>query len=153
MKLQLRLHPNGILRQKCKAISEVNQRHRKLAASMHTHMKKWNGIGLSAPQVGRDISIIVINTMTEDLNGKRLTMYNPEILSEYNPVLMKEGCLSFPNEYYDIERASKVVVKYIDGSNTEHIETFEGLTARAIIHEIDHLHGKLMVDYIGENNG
>jgi peptide deformylase len=153
VKLQLRIYPNNILRTKCKPIKEVTDRHRRLAGAMHFNMKQWNGVGLAAPQVGRDINLIVINTVGHDDAGRKLTMYNPEIIFEGEAVNMQEGCLSFPNKFYSIERPGTVVVKYIDGQNNEQTEEFFGLTARAIIHEIDHLLGKVMIDYLGEDDG
>jgi peptide deformylase len=144
MKLQLRLHPNNILTKQCKKIENFNKRHTALAGSMHFHMLKWKGIGLAAPQIGYDISIITINTTSYE-NGKKLTLFNPEIIeSSLNNSSMKEGCLSYPNTYLDIDRPETVVVKYIDSDFKEQISEFSGITARAIQHEIDHLNGITM---------
>lgn len=147
MKLQLRVHPNNILRQKCREVSRVTPRHKKLAASMHMHMKQWKGYGLAAPQVGRDINLIVVNTMGSGEGERKLTMYNPVIIKRSNNIVeFNEGCLSFPDKFIQIERPETVRVAYIGSDGEKMIETFTNLTARVIQHEIDHLRGILFID-------
>lgn len=153
MKLQLRLYPNKILDRKCKTIENLNKRHQALAGAMHFHMKQWGGIGLAAPQVGKDIRMLVINTVGHCDDGRKLTMYNPELVSYNAEVMMREGCLSFPEQFYEISRPSEITVKYINKSFEEKEEEFKGLTARAILHEIDHLDGIVFTKYIGDTNG
>jgi peptide deformylase len=113
---------------------------------MHWYMLEWKGVGLAAPQVGRDIRMFVINTMVE-VGGKKRTIINPEIIEAGDNISMKEGCLSFPEKFLELDRPSTIVLKYTDEDGIEKTEEFEGLTARAILHELDHLNGKVFIDY------
>ena len=133
-----------LLRRKSKRIAKIDDTIRNVAASMIDTMLKSQGVGLAAPQVGISKQIIVVL-----VNGEPRVMINPEILEiskEY--CMMNEGCLSFPGKYLDIERPEKVKIKYRCLSGRPMVEWYEGLEARCILHEIDHLQGVVFLDRI-----
>lgn len=146
--LKLRLYPDPFLNRKSKLIKKVKDKHIRTSIRMHELMLKHNGLGLAAPQVGVDYSVIVINTLKFDKsNGVKRTMFNPEIIEmsedlfEYN-----EGCLSFPDQFINIKRPELIVVKYINTKNETVIEEFKGITSICAQHEIDHVLGILFID-------
>ena len=115
MKLKLFTSPSKMLGMKCKKIKQVKYKHRELAASMHYWMKQWKGIGLSAPQVGRDIQVIVGNTIGKEKNGQKITMFNPEIVEHSDKINSDaEGCLSYPGVYYKVDRPDEITIKYLN---------------------------------------
>jgi len=148
VKLKLRFYPDKALRKQCKELGQIKDKHKILAAQMHWGLREWHGIGLAAPQVGRDIQLIVVNTLPEDTDGHKLTMFNPKIVEKSKDnVIGQEGCLSLPNQKYKVSRPEYVTVQYIDQDGLEQANTFYELTARCIQHEIDHLSGILALDY------
>lgn len=154
MKLQIRLHPNDTLRKRCIVIDKVTKHHKKLADAMHVCMRLNHGVGLASPQIGKNIGLFVIDTRSIDLEGERLTCFNPEILEgSEETVALEEGCLSFPEKALNLERAKKVKLRWTDSKNEVHEKWFGGWTARAIQHEYDHLVGRLFIDYVEDDNG
>lgn len=136
-------HP--FLRKKAKRIAKIDDTLRNIAASMVKVMEKNQGVGISGNQVGILKQIIVVL-----VNGEPKVMINPEIVDiskEYCD--MEEGCLSFPKQFYTISRPQKVKIKYRALSGHPVIETYEGITARCILHEIDHLQGVVFLDRVG----
>jgi peptide deformylase len=128
---------NKILTKKAKRVDKIDDTIRNIAASMVECMVRSGGIGISGNQVGILKRIIVVT-----VNNQPRVMINPEIVTLSNQTcVMNEGCLSFPNTFLDIERPEKVTVKYRSLSGHPMIETYEGLEARCIFHEIDHLQG------------
>lgn len=131
-------HP--ILTRKADAIPLVTQPIKTLAAQMLATMKVAKGIGLAAPQVGHSISMLVF-----DIGSEFGILINPEILeTEGLPEAEMEGCLSFPKEFCRIARHKKIKVQYLDLSGNTVVKWFEGLAARVIQHEYDHLLGITM---------
>ena len=104
-------------------------------------MERFGGIGLSANQVGLDVRMFVMRTQ----DGIQ-AFFNPELTRiSQETDLLKEGCLSFPDIYLMIKRSKVVEMKYFDATGEEHITTLEGLGARCVQHEIDHLNGILFL--------
>ena len=135
-------YPNDHLRTKTKAVEKVTPELVETAHEMYKVMREANGIGLAATQVGLDISLLVL----ED-DGNPLIMFNPVILkrapkTEYS----SEGCLSFPGVIRMIRRPVEVTVKYRDHTNRMQYQVLRGLKARAMVHEYEHLFGKLFID-------
>jgi peptide deformylase len=142
--LDIRVLGDPILREETKEVGEITDGIRQLVKSMFDTMYLAKGIGLAAPQVGRTERLAVI-----DVNEKPLVIINPEIVeADAKKVKAEEGCLSIPDVYGDVERPSRVRVRALDieGKPFE-IEATE-LLGRCLQHEIDHLHGKLFVDYL-----
>lgn len=148
MKLKLILYSDKRLKQKSVPVDKISGRLKELAESMLKHMKSWGGIGLSAPQVGENIRLLVFDTRSATLKGTTRIMFNPEILSSEDILKRPEGCLSFPGKILTISRPNKVTVRYLDKTGKEIEETFSGIAARAILHEIDHLDGILMTERV-----
>ncbi len=136
-------YPHDSLRKKAIAVEKVTPELVDIANEMYKLMKEATGIGLAAPQVGLDIRLIVI----ED-SGQPVIMFNPVILKRSTDVEYKgEGCLSFPGVSRLIKRPKEVVVKYRDGRGKMQHAVFNGLQARCICHEIEHLEGRLLIDH------
>jgi peptide deformylase len=142
--LDIRVLGDPILREDTTPVTEVTDEIRRLAKDMFETMYLAKGIGLACPQVGRSERMTVV-----DVDDKPMVLINPEIL-EHDPKTAKseEGCLSIPDVYGDVERPARVRVRAmnLDGELFE-IEAGD-LLGRCLQHEIDHLHGKLFVDYL-----
>jgi peptide deformylase len=138
----IRQFGDPILRKECKPIKLVTPRTRILAADMLDTMYAANGVGLAGPQVGIVKQIIVI-----DIGEGPLVMLNPSILESSGEQTDSEGCLSYPGKAADVTRPNYVKAEYDDLDLTHHIIEGEGLLARAICHEIDHLHGIIYTDH------
>jgi peptide deformylase len=141
--LDIRVLGDPILRQATVPITEMTDDIRRLVDDMFETMYHARGIGLAAPQVGRTERIAVV-----DVDEQPLVIINPEILDRTGKAKAEEGCLSIPDIYADVERPKDVVVRAMDlDGNTFEIEASE-LLARCLQHEIDHLDGKLFLDYL-----
>lgn len=101
------------------------------------------GIGLAAPQVGIPKRVIIA-----DIGEELITMMNPEILTGFGEDFLKEGCLSVPDTFVSIKRRQSIWVKYLNKKGNEQECELNGLTARVIQHEVDHLNGVLIIDYV-----
>jgi peptide deformylase len=143
MPLKIIKYPSTLLRKKTRKIKDFkNPEIAKLVSSMKEAMEESKGIGLAATQVGSDMRVCVI-----EVNDDFLAMINPEIKSHSRKkVVAEEGCLSFPGKFLEIERYEKVKVRAMDLSGQKLKIKAEGLLARVIQHEIDHLDGVLMID-------
>ncbi len=123
-----------------------------LINDMFETMYHSKGVGLAAPQVNHSIRLMVIDTIPfkkeyPEAMDMKMIMINPYIVEETgNEWLYNEGCLSVPNIHEDVLRKSKLKIEYLDENFNEHELEFEGINARVIQHEYDHLEGKLFVD-------
>ncbi len=141
--LKIRLFGDPCLTAKSKSVKEVGPVERMLIASMFETMEACKGVGLAAPQVGINEQIFVVDT------GKEIfAAVNPRILKSAGSESMEEGCLSIPRVLVDIKRAKTVWVEYTDEQNRHVRAQLKGLTAKVFQHEYDHLHGKLILDYL-----
>ena len=141
--LDIRVLGDPILRQSTVPVQEITDELRTLVADMFETMHYARGIGLAAPQVGRTERLAVI-----EIDGEPLVVINPEILETSGKAKAEEGCLSIPDIYADVERPKDVVVRAMDlEGKTYEVEATE-LLARCLQHEIDHLDGKLFLDYL-----
>ncbi|MBU5454017.1 peptide deformylase [Caproiciproducens sp. MSJ-32] len=141
----IRINGDEVLRKKCKPVKEITNRTLKLIQDMADTMYEADGVGLAAPQVGILQRIFVIDVY--DDNGLRVFI-NPEILEVSGSQVGPEGCLSIPNEEAEIERPNYVKVKALNEKGEEFVLEATELLARAILHENDHLDGKLYIDYL-----
>ncbi|OQY28897.1 MAG: peptide deformylase [Candidatus Cloacimonetes bacterium 4572_55] len=122
---------------------------KKLAHDMIETMRENNGIGLAAQQVNRLERIIMIDVSSFDENAEPFALINPEIVKVgKEKVVIQEGCLSFPDLYLDIERPALVTVAALDIEGNPMTLEADGILARALQHEIDHMKGTLFIDYI-----
>ena len=145
---------NEVLRKKSARVPEITKSVKKLIKDMeNTLLSTNNGIGLAAPQVGVHLRVVLITLFKgpKDDEGKILAMINPEI-TKYSAetVVMEEGCLSIPDYYHKIERPAKVEVKFMDIKGKMQTLALDGINAREVLHELDHLDGVLFTDYLDE---
>jgi peptide deformylase len=138
-----------------KRAQEIDKNYENLAdfiANMFETMYKANGVGLAAPQVGKSVRLFIVDgTPIESLkdSGFKQVFINPEILKEEGEEwVYEEGCLSIPGIRENVSRKPVLRIKYLDENFKPHEETFDGMKARIIQHEYDHLEGVLFVEYI-----
>ena len=142
--LDIRVLGDPVLRKPTKRVTEVTDELRKLIADMFETMYVAEGIGLAAPQVGRTERLAVV-----DVEGKKFVLINPEVVAaEGDKDKAEEGCLSIPDIYGDVERPFTVTIRAIDENGQEYEVTGTELLGRCFQHEIDHLDGKLFIDYL-----
>jgi peptide deformylase len=142
--LDVRVLGDPILRRETTIVESVPDDLRALVADMFTTMYAAEGIGLAAPQVGRLERVCIV-----DVEGAKYTLVNPEIVDHSGSSRAEEGCLSIPEIYGEVERPERIVVRArdLDGAPIE--LQADALLGRCIQHEVDHLHGKLFIDYLG----
>jgi len=138
--------PDERLRTVAKPVEEVNDEIKQLVSDMFETMKDENGIGLAATQVNRHVQVVVMD-VSEDQNEPRVFI-NPEIIRRDGSTISEEGCLSVPGSYAKVERAESITVKALDQNGESFELDAEGLLAICIQHELDHLKGKLFIDYL-----
>ncbi len=131
-----------MLRQKSLPVKTVGPAERMLIPSMIETMYQHKGIGLAAPQIGISEQILVA-----DIGEGPVVLINPQIIKKSGSDKMEEGCLSIPGIVVKITRPNKIVVRYINEYNEPVQREFGELFARVIQHEMDHLKGKLIIDY------
>src|SRR6056297_211811 len=151
MKRPILIHPDPRLKKVCAPVSDLSDDLRKLADDMLETMYDAPGIGLAAPQIGVMDRLIVLDCVKEDGEQPRpMVMFNPEIVASSDETnVYEEGCLSIPEQYAEVKRPKLVDVRWIDRDGNEQTETFDDLWATCVQHEIDHLNGKLFIDYLG----
>jgi peptide deformylase len=151
MKRQILIHPDPRLKKACAPVDDLSDDLRSLADDMLETMYAAPGIGLAAPQVGVLSRLIVLDCIKTDSGNppRPLVMFNPRVsASSDERNIYDEGCLSIPDQYADVERPKVVDVEWIDRNGNVQTETFDGLWATCVQHEIDHLEGKLFIDYL-----
>lgn len=164
MKLEILTYPNPILREVSVPVKEFGPELKKLAEDMLETMYDANGIGLAAPQVGKLIQMLVIDTRPRDPENSRydnddqselerkikqpLVLINPEVIKGEGKTTFDEGCLSVPSFFETVERFEKIEVKAYDVEGREFRFVTDGLLAICIQHEMDHLTGTLFIDHI-----
>ena len=144
--LKILTYPNPRLYKIAKPVNEINKEHQDLIKNMTHTMYECNGIGLSATQVDFHERIIVIDISEEKNN--LIVLINPDILERTGSQEYQEGCLSVPQVFEKIERFEKIKVKSLDQDGKYFEFEADGLLSVCIQHEIDHLDGKVFVDYL-----
>ncbi len=150
-KRDILLHPDPRLKKKAVPVEEITDELRALADDMLETMYDAPGIGLAAPQIGVMRRILVMDCVKdEDAEPRPLVLLNPEVTwSSEETNVYEEGCLSIPEHYADVTRPAEVKVSWLGLDGAPHEEEFGGLWATCVQHEIDHLDGKLFIDYLG----
>ena len=142
--LDIRVLGDPVLRKPTKRVTEITDELRQLIADMFETMYAAEGIGLAAPQVGRTERLAVV-----DVEGQKFTLINPEVLERTGEVdKAEEGCLSIPEIYGDVERPFTVTIRAMSEDGEVYQATASELLGRCFQHEIDHLDGKLFIDYL-----
>ena len=151
MKLPILIHPDPRLKKVCAPVDDLSDELRALADDMLETMYDAPGIGLAAPQIGVLSRLIVMDCIKdEDAAPRPMVMFNPEVVAASDEKnTYEEGCLSIPEQYAEVTRPKVVDVRWLGVDGREHNETFDGLWATCVQHEIDHLNGKLFIDYLG----
>jgi len=145
------IHPDPRLKKRCDPVTEITPEIARLAEDMLATMYDAPGIGLAAPQIGVNRRVIVMDCVKEPGVAPRpMVLINPVITwASEDTSVYDEGCLSIPDQYADVTRPAEVRVKWLALDGTEQEEQFAGLWATCVQHEIDHLDGKLFIDYLG----
>lgn len=144
--LKILTYPNPRLYKIAKPVEEINKEHLDLIKNMTRTMYECNGIGLAATQVDFHERIIVIDISEEKNN--LIVLINPDILERTGSQEYQEGCLSVPHVFEKVERFEKIKVKALDQDGKHFEFEAEGLLSVCIQHEVDHLDGKVFVDYL-----
>lgn len=154
MKLPVYLYGHPVLRNVSQPIEPEYQGLEKLLSDMWDTMYASDGVGLAAPQIGRNDRIVVIDAdpvkeAFPECEGRKLTLINPEIeVLEGEKISRAEGCLSLPGLSENVERVENIRLRWVDEKFQPHDEVFTGFLARIIQHEYDHLEGKVYIDHI-----
>ncbi|MEQ1711843.1 MAG: peptide deformylase [Hyphomicrobium sp.] len=148
-KLPIVTLPDPVLRQASAPVERVDAALLKLADDMFETMYAAPGVGLAAIQVGVPRRLLVLDVAGKDETPQPLTIINPEIVKLGSELrVYEEGCLSIPDVHVEIERPSTLAVRYTGRDGRIHELAADGLLATAIQHEIDHLDGKLIIDFL-----
>ena len=143
------IHPDPRLKKVAGALPDISDEVRVLADDMLATMYDAPGIGLAAPQIGVSHRLIVLDATQKDEAPAPLVMVNPEVILESDErSVYEEGCLSIPDQFAEVTRPAEVEVAWMDKNGKAQRETFDGLWATCVQHEIDHLNGKLFIDYL-----
>jgi peptide deformylase len=144
---KLVIYPSDILETECKEVRVFDKKLGKLLNDMYDTMIEFDGVGLAAPQIGIDEQIAIVD-IGDDIGT--IEMINPIILEADGEQTDPEGCLSFPNLYGEVTRPYRVKIKAQDRKGKFYTFEAEGFLARAIQHEIDHLHGILFTTKVSK---
>lgn len=144
--LPIVLYGDPVLREVAAVVDTVDQEVKDLVSDMIDTLKDAKGLGLAAPQVGVSKRVFLVDLSAVDMNANLLVFINPEILETEGQVVLEEGCLSFPGIYQKIERPARVKIRALNFRGQPFELDAEGLAARAILHEYDHVDGRLFID-------
>ena len=139
-------YPDARLHKVAAAVTQFDEALKKLVRDMAQTMYEAPGVGLAATQVNVHKQVIVIDT--SESHDQLKVLINPRILQRDGIQVSEEGCLSVPGVYEEVERAEKVVVRAQDEHGAEYVMESEGLVAVCVQHEMDHLKGKVFVEYL-----
>ena len=145
------IHPDPRLKKVATPVGAIDDDLRRLADDMLETMYDAPGIGLAAPQVAVMQRMLVMDCVKDaDATPEPMVLINPEVTWVSDALnVYEEGCLSIPEQYAEVERPAEVEVKWLGLDGKTHQERFDGLWATCVQHEIDHLDGKLFIDYLG----
>ena len=141
--LEIIKYPAPILREKCKLLEDITVEEARLFENMVFAMRNFKGVGLAAPQIG-----ILSQLLVFEAGERVIKLANPEILSFKGKDRMVEGCLSVPYVNVEVERPFEVTVKGLNENGRQVELILKGMPARVLLHEIDHLNGRLIIDYM-----
>lgn len=142
------LYGDPVLREVSQPVEEIDQGVKDLVSDLTDTLKKAKGLGLAANQIGVARRVIAVDLSVIDINQSLVVFINPEIIETSGEVEMEEGCLSFPDVYLKIVRPERVKVRARDIDGREFEMEADGVAARAILHEYDHIEGKLFIDLL-----
>ena len=140
--LRIRTYPDEVLRKQNEFVTEIKKQEKNLFDDMIETMINARGLGLAAPQIGENCQIFVVQ-----LEDQIYKIANPKIVEVFGRDVMEEGCLSVPDYSVDVERFYRVIFEGLDENGEKMRIDARGLLARIFQHELDHLNGKLILDY------
>ena len=148
--LPILLHPDPRLKKVCDPVAAVGDELRALIGDMLATMYDAPGVGLAAPQVGVNSRLLVMDCARSEEAPQPMALINPEITwASEEGNTHEEGCLSIPDIFGDVTRPASVRVRFLDRNGVSQEREFDGMGATCVQHEIDHLNGKLFIDYLG----
>ncbi|MFH1283422.1 MAG: peptide deformylase [bacterium] len=142
---KIRKFGDNVLKQKTKKVGNIDEQIQELVKDLFHTMYNAPGVGLAANQIGVPLQVAVIDVMPEG-RSKPMVFINPVIKEKYGNICEEEGCLSVPGIFAKVKRSAKVKIWALDENGREFTITLDGISARAIEHEIDHLNGVVFVD-------
>ena len=146
--LDICIYPNPVLRQKAECVKSIDAGLQRLIDDMIDTMYDAPGVGLAANQVGRPLSVIVVDIQREECEYGLIVLINPELVSARGETTYEEGCLSVPDYFATVKRHGEVVIRGLDRDGKPVQIDADGMLAIALQHEMDHLEGKLFIDRI-----
>lgn len=144
--LAVRLYPDPWLRKKCRTVEDIDERVRALIADLVETVHEVPGVGLAAPQVGEALRLVVVDLSLGEDPGSLHVLVNPEVESAEGEQREEEGCLSLPEVAEKVPRPARVRVRALNAEGREILLDGQGVLARVLHHEIEHLDGKLLFD-------
>lgn len=141
------IYGTPVLREVAKAVDDIPTDALRVVADLKATLADANGLGLAAPQIGESLRVFIVDLSAVDITADTTVFINPEILETSGSIEIEEGCLSFPGIYQRITRSERVKVKAWDENGKAFIMEADGLVARAVLHEFDHLEGVLFIDH------
>ncbi len=142
--MEIKKYPNDdVLRKICEPVNGITQEESELFDRMLYTMRYFKGIGLAAPQIGLSKRMIIA-----EVDNKVIKLANPKVINKKGKDKMIEGCLSIPDTSVDVKRSYSITAVGLNEKGDEVELDLKGLLARVVLHEIDHLDGKLIVDYM-----
>lgn len=154
MKLPVYLYGHPVLRKESEPLEKDFPELKKLVEEMYAAMYESEGVGLAAPQIGKNIRLVVIDAdpvaeSFPECAGRKFTLINPEIeILDGDTISRSEGCLSLPGISENVPRVEHIHLKWLDENFEPHEEEISGFLARIVQHECDHLDGKMFIDHI-----
>ena len=147
--LPILIHPDPRLKVKCTPVTNFDDALKTLSEDMLETMYDAPGIGLAAPQVGVTRRMLVMDCAGKEDDPQPMVLVNPEVIALSDEInTYNEGCLSIPEQFDDVERPAEVTVRFQNVEGEAFTQDFAGLWATCVQHEIDHLDGKLFIDYL-----
>lgn len=148
MILKVVKYGDPILTQEGSPVTEFDGRLAELVENMFETMQVAKGVGLAAPQVGESKKLFVMDCSGGKDPSRRIAFINPQIIETKDIQVGDEGCLSFPEIYFEVERPRIITVTAYDIHGKEFTVQFEDLEARCVVHETDHVYGKVFIEYL-----
>jgi len=142
IELKIRVIGEPVLTKMAKPVKKITDYHRQVLSQMSRLMYESSGVGLAAPQIGISEALFVA-----DIGSGLFKLVNPKIIEQDGTQSMEEGCLSLPGVSVEVERAARIVLEALDESGKPMVIEAEDLLARVFQHEVDHLNGKLILEY------
>ena len=148
MRLHIVKYGDPVLTREASVVTDFDGQLAELVESMFETMRAANGVGLAAPQVAVGKKLFVMDCSAGRDPDQRVVCINPQIVETKGTIVSEEGCLSFPEIYFEVERPEVVTVSAQDVDGREFTIETRGLAARCVTHETDHLYGKVFIEYL-----